>query len=64
MHCLPDFTFSWVPNPFVRNTVLAYTVGGFFLMLNVTGTAQPLVQRFGTLANIRDVKMWVSCGCI
>ncbi len=51
------FTFSWVPNPLIRNTVMAYIVGGFFLVLNVVGTVQPIVQKFGTLPNVRDVKM-------
>lgn len=50
-------TFSWVPNPFVRNTVMAYIVGGFFFFMNVLGTTQVFVQRYGTLPTVRDVKM-------
>ncbi len=51
------FTFSFVPNPFVRNTVMAYVVGGFFQVLNYYGTAQALVQRYGTLPKVVDVQM-------
>ncbi len=50
------FLSSWIPNPFVRNTVLAYVVGGFFRALTMYGTMQYIVQRYGTLSTIRDVK--------
>lgn len=54
---LAYFASSWVPNPFVRNTVMAYIVGAFFQVLNYYGTAQVMVQRYGTLPKIRDVQM-------
>ncbi len=59
-----DFSFntkndkSFDPDPFVRHTFWSLIFGGFFTSLTVYGSNQATIQRYLTLATVRQAKMF------